>query len=898
MARRVHIVPHTHWDREWYAPFQTFRLRLVDLLDDLLPRMEADPSYARFLLDGQLAVVEDYLAVRPQEAERLRRLVANGRISVGPWYTLPDEFLVSGETLVRNLDRGLRVAARYGGAMTVGYLPDMFGHVAQMPQILRQFGFDQAVVWRGVPAAVDRSGFRWRAPDGSTVRAEYMPEGYGNGAYLPDDAKALVRQLAGFDEEWRTLLDDSPILWMNGSDHQAPQPWLGRVVAEANDIQDDYELLVTSLPEHLATVPHAGLPTWDGELRSGARANLLMGVTSNRVDVRRAAARAERALERLAEPLAALFLPAEQWPAALLDEAWLGVIRNAAHDSVCACSADDVCDAVQHRYAESTHIAEGLTRRALRDFGRRIDHGGPVIVNPSPRHRAGIVELTLPTDTPPAGTQLVTARHPDVIVAQGSPSLVVPAAEQVNWDPNVEAVAVEIDGGDGEGTVLVSAERERGALITSKVRAALAAIDHPGPVRLRGRQRPSVTVLAPVADVPGYGWAAWSPDERHATDEVRADHTSLANEHVRIDVNPSDGTWAVNGHAGLGRLIDGGDCGDTYNWCPPDTDTLVDTPDAVDVELIESGPLRARLAVRSMYSWPERCEGQRRRSGAVTHTVETHLELRAGERFVRVTIHTDNHSRDHRLRAHFPLPSPTDRSHAECAFAVVERHLQAEGGPTEMGLPTFPARRFVQAGGLTIVHDGVREHELIGIQGADPGAGHADERPASELALTVLRSSGMLSQGPMATRPLPAGPRIPLEGSQLQGPVTAHFALALGDIDPYAMADDVLVPLQVAYGRNQRDGRAGASIDRGAARAADVPPRGSALEVEGAEVSALYRAGAGLRVRLFNPTPELTTVSVRGRRGWVVDLRDRPLEPFEETVELRPWGIATLALVD
>src|SRR5690606_2669573 len=134
--RQVHIVPHTHWDREWYASFQTFRLRLVDLLDDLLPRMDGDPAYAHFLLDGQLAVVDDYLAVRPEAEDRLRRLIGSGRIAVGPWYTLPDEFLVGGETLVRNLQLGLRTADRFGGAMPVGYLPDMFGHVDQMPQIL------------------------------------------------------------------------------------------------------------------------------------------------------------------------------------------------------------------------------------------------------------------------------------------------------------------------------------------------------------------------------------------------------------------------------------------------------------------------------------------------------------------------------------------------------------------------------------------------------------------------------------------------------------------------------------------------------------------------------------------------------------------------------------------
>ena len=261
--RRVDIVPHTHWDREWYSPFQTFRLRLVDLLDGLLPQLEADPSYAHFLLDGQMAVVDDYLAVRPEAEERLRALATTGRVAMGPWYALPDEFLVSGETLVRNLQRGLRVAARFGGAMDVGYLPDMFGHVAQMPQLLRLFGFEHAVVWRGVPSAIDRSGFWWTAPDGSTVRAEYLPQGYGNGALVPDDAKALVRRIERVRRRSRATCSLGPILWMNGTDHLLPQPWLGRVVAEANALDAGYELHICSLAEHVHGAPDRGTPVVD-----------------------------------------------------------------------------------------------------------------------------------------------------------------------------------------------------------------------------------------------------------------------------------------------------------------------------------------------------------------------------------------------------------------------------------------------------------------------------------------------------------------------------------------------------------------------------------------------------------------------------------------------------------
>ncbi len=251
--RRVAIVPHTHWDREWYAPFQTFRFELVRLVDDLLDQMERDSAYRSFLLDGQLAVVDDYLEIRPQAEGRLRELAAAGRISLGPWYILMDEFLVSGETIVRNLQAGIRRATAFGGPMEVGYLPDMFGHVAQMPQILRQAGFSHAVVWRGVPSAVDRTAFVWQSPDGSAVRAEYLVAGYGNGAALPDDAKSLLRRLRSLVDEFGPFLGDGePMLVMNGTDHQHPQPWLGRVVAEVNQMQSELELEITSLAEYLA----------------------------------------------------------------------------------------------------------------------------------------------------------------------------------------------------------------------------------------------------------------------------------------------------------------------------------------------------------------------------------------------------------------------------------------------------------------------------------------------------------------------------------------------------------------------------------------------------------------------------------------------------------------------
>ena len=487
-----------------------------------------------------MAVVDDYLAVRPEAEERLRALATTGRVAMGPWYALPDEFLVSGETLVRNLQRGLRVAARFGGAMDVGYLPDMFGHVAQMPQLLRQFGFEHAVVWRGVPSAIDRSGFWWSAPDGSTVRAEYLPQGYGNGALVPDDAKALIRRIGEFTEEQGDLLT-GPILWMNGTDHLLPQPWLGRVVAEANALDAGYDLHICSLAEHVQGAPTEDLPTWTGELRSGARANLLMGVASNRVDVKQAAAVAERSLERLAEPLSALFLPPESWPGALLDAAWLEVIRNSAHDSICACSVDAVCDAVLHRFGEATEIADGLTDRALHALGATVKADGrvPVIVNPSARTRGGTVEIRLPGTDVPDGCQLVSERPAErILLDDTAVEVATVMVAELEYVRNILSFTID----DAAGDELLHVEREdAGSLVTPPVRRALAAVRdaHAGEnVRVRVTNNPAVTVLAHVADVAGYGWQAWTGAAAVA-EPVTTDDWHLANGSLTVEVEPA-----------------------------------------------------------------------------------------------------------------------------------------------------------------------------------------------------------------------------------------------------------------------------------------------------------------------------------------------------------------------
>jgi len=757
----VHLVPHTHWDREWYLPFQSFRLKLVGLVDRLLETMEEDDRY-RFTLDGQLATLDDYLEIRPENEDRLRRLVQSGRLAIGPWQVLMDEFLVSGETILRNLEYGQRRAAELGGSMAVGYLPDMFGHVAQMPQMLRRAGIEHALVWRGVPAAIASHAFAWEAPDGSSVRAEYLPHGYGNGAYLLDVPGKLGRGLEVVRESHRDFFGDEPILAMFGTDHMEPLPRLADLLEESAA-----EVLVSTLPTYLESTN--GLPPqsrWRGELRSSARANILMGTLSARLDLKAAMARAERALTRYAEPLQALYGTA--WPERLLDLAWRRVIENSAHDSICGCSVDDVSAQVLVRCAEAEQIAMGLAEDAARHAAANAPLGSDVVFNPSPFERSGLVELALPVpaewneialelgDGRRMATQSLHRNAPLLHTER------IRGSEASTWLSRRlhgrELFGRRLNGLTIEGrqiTFVVDDEDRPIWLHPEELKQELelATSGDEGEWEVRIAARPRTTVVAQVP-VPPLGWSAVRAVEGSASLEhpVRADEERLENDLVSITVDGA-GTFTLNGIEGIGRLVDGGDAGDSYNYAPPSNDCIVDDPVEVSVTVDRPGPVQGALRIVRAYRWS---------AAEVPVEVVTTVELRAGEPFCRVRIEFDNPLGDHRLRFHVPLPQRVQVSAAEGQFAVVERGLEAESGFGELALPTFPAYGFVDAGGVAALLNHPMEYELV---------------EGRELALTVLRSTGLISRSAHPYRERPAGAELAIPAGQCRGPWRLEFGL-------------------------------------------------------------------------------------------------------------------------
>src|SRR6266567_1504157 len=302
MAEQLNIiiVPHTHWDREWYQTFQQFRMRLVSTIDTLLDILDRDPKFSYFMLDGQTIVLDDYLEVCPEQEERLRQHIRAGRILVGPWYLQPDEFLVSGEALVRNLQIGLHRASQFGEPMHVGYVPDCFGHIAQLPQILRGFGIDNAIFWRGVGAEAHKSEFYWAAPDGTSVLVIFLAsaQGYSNARIMPLTPTEFATRVELLSANLLPKVTTNALLFMNGSDHLRPQDGLPAVIEAANlllaHIDPEHQKLLTrsseqngnahqyesihvqmgTLPQYVEVIrqhsqqPGTSLQTITGEMRS------------------------------------------------------------------------------------------------------------------------------------------------------------------------------------------------------------------------------------------------------------------------------------------------------------------------------------------------------------------------------------------------------------------------------------------------------------------------------------------------------------------------------------------------------------------------------------------------------------------------------------------------------
>ena len=900
------IVPHTHWDREWYEPHDVFRLRLVHMVDRLLDTLEEHPAY-RFTLDGQAAAIDDYLEIRPEQRDRVVAAIERGQLAVGPFLILLDEFLCDGETIVRNLELGLRSTRRLGREMRTGYLPDMFGHAAQMPQILRGFGLRDAMLWRGVPGRVRRHAFAWTAPDGSTVRTEYLLDGYGNALdlfALPGQLEALVAEYGQSIAEW---YGSDAILGMLGTDHSAPPADLVPTV-EAVAGRGQIELSIATVDGYLDHVAPewragdeaalAGWPAVAGELRSHARGNLLPGVFSVRTNLKQTMTDAERRLST-AERLDAAFGADDH--RAFFDTAWYRLVESTAHDSVTGCGVDATAAEVEGRLATAGHVARGVILRTMERLAASVTPDRHVVANPTGFRRRAHVEIRLHDPerlTLGSGVQLLGAL-PEVLGDEVMTTAELPKllnrihgrelfGQLINaWefgDDELRFDVAEAPVGDFDLAAFVE-ELERRM-------ATDAAGERRWRVRIVALPRRTAVVSVPVG---GIAVAELDPATAElGSAPVVVGERSLANglvtatveERGAVRIEAADGTVLTD----VLRLVDEGDRGDSYNYGPVDPATAVTDPVSVEVRVLEAGPVRGRLLVRRRYDVPARLDvvdRHRRDEARVPLDVDTVLELRDGEPMLRVAMDFVNPAADHRLRVLVPTGvADLPGSAAAGQYAVTERGRIGEGGWAEFPLPTYPVARFVHGGRTSLLVTKHSEYEIVG----DPVSG------GDAIALTLVRAVGMMSVNIHPLRDEPAGAEFPVPGAQYLGTrVRTEFAVlpaAHGWQEAGAARWAELLRVEPEVVRGTRGGPAvvgGVAGAGGAAEAADLPSV-PALEVGGDVVLESLRtvtdaAGAPvLEARFVNYRSEAQPLLAAASGTW--DRTDLTGEVLETGVDL------------
>ena len=767
MAKKIrcHVISHTHWDREWYQPMSRYRKRLVEMIDNLIDIFEKDPSFKYFTFDGQTVVLEDYLEVKPENADVIKRYVEEGRLVIGPWYLLPDEFLIGSEAHIRNGLLGDKLARRFGKKMTEGYLPDSFGHISQMPQILRGFGMDTAILWRGVSHEVKKSEFTWKAPDGTDVLAAHLPFGYFTGAGLPPDPEESFKRIDGVWQGLDSLTDSSTILFMNGFDHLEAQPELPEILEYWNSQIPEVEFVHSTIPQYLSELRSqlsGSLQVYNGEMRSGDRATLL-GSTSTRMYLKQLYNQIDTMMQYEVEPSAAFAAVAGMaYPKALIWHAWKHLLKNTPHDSICGCSVDSVHDEMMIRFDRCTQLGNDLTSDALSYLVDKLDT--------SSLGETNLVAFnTLNQDRTEVIDAIVDFDEEIALKVDLEAGCIRECADTTPSFPS----KVRIFDETGREFPAVLSKTEKA------IRQNVYRFAFPDQSRVN---RCHISFLA--SEVPAMGWKTFRAVPEYDKPGLPrpasiCEERVMENRFYLVQIH-NNGTLTVRDKTtglvldGCHTFEDGADVGDEYTFCPAKFDEILTTRSSrAEITWEEKNDLKQVMRIDIPFELPVAIEEGRshRTDEKVICNISTRVTLPAYSRRIDFCTTVDNKAKDHRLRVLVPSPLNVDKSSAEGCFDVVDRPVETPVPEkwSEKAANVHPQKTFVSISdgefGVTLINKGLPEYQII------------DTRDGSAIALTLLRCVEWLSRGDLSMRDGHGGWPHYTPGAQCQGSHTFEYSI-------------------------------------------------------------------------------------------------------------------------
>ena len=805
-TKKVFIVPHTHWDREWYLPFQKFRYTLVQLIDELLKILNEQDFV--FMLDGQTVVLEDYNEIRPERMQELLERIREGKISVGPWYLLPDEWLVGGESLIRNLEYSQDYATELKiPLMDIAYLPDQFGHTSGMPQLLGDLtNLRTTVLWRGIPRQLTSVPFIWKSHENSktAVNGVYLPFGYGNATMLPTDFNEFVDAIK---EKTTELESFSPVplyLLMNGSDHLFPQPFTKEYAKRMSS--NDLDVSISNLKDFVEKLN--GVITESqytpqvliGEFRSSARANLLQDTYSARMWIKQCNQRIEDMLTRQVEPLWTYLSSVSEldYPEGFLITAWKWLLKNQPHDSICGCSIDQTHEEMKTRYSWAESICEGALKDAektMHKIAQPSDESAVAVFSAGGSSQTPVyIEFSAPGHTSVKGlrtddgkiydVQKLTSRKDiflDTTIGMTAAKMgmrLLPGRKLMDFYIN----GVEYFDGEEPGLLelrfiadrhpvgefdMQSLKQEANEIIGSKKYKKIHLV----------ASRPTQSVYASVIPLKPWAFSRLTPVEDSPNldieDHLGIDKNSISNKFYSISFNKDGSLDLTNKSSGviyhrLHVFEDYGDRGDEYTFgrVGPEKVQVKDIKRTV----LSSGPIVAEIQQTLTLEVYESIDPSReKRIGKVEIPVHSVFRFYRDTPRIEVTTKLTNAAMDHRLRICFDLPFKSDTTMTSTHFGYISRSAAAEEIPdarelekTRSEYPEKPSgiqpqKGFIRiddekgADAITVLNRGLPEVELVDGQ---------------RLAVTLLRCVGWLSRSDYPERPIHAGPAEETPGAQ------------------------------------------------------------------------------------------------------------------------------------
>ncbi|WP_249029250.1 mannosylglycerate hydrolase [Tannockella kyphosi] len=739
MSNKVHVVPHMHWDREWYFSAEESKLLLVNNMEEIMTRLENDPNYPTYTLDGQTAVLEDYLNIMPENKERLKKLTQAGRLIIGPWYSQTDEMVVGGESIVRNLLYGHKDCEEFGPVMKLGYLPDSFGQSAQMPMILNGFDIHRSMFWRGTSERMGTTNteFYWTSDDGSKVLTQLLPLGYAIGKYLPEEKEALAKRCEKYMPVLERGATGENILLPNGHDQMPIQQNIEEVMVQLKNIYPTKDFFLSSFDNLFEELEKkTDYDTLHGEFLDGKYMRVHRSIFSSRADIKILNTIIENKITNILEPLASLaYSLGFEYYHGFIESIWKDIMKNHAHDSIGCCCSDKV-----HREIKERFIL------ALEKVDRFIEFYQRKIVD-SMDNAIALDKLTVFNMLPTTRKEVVIGK---VITRMKGFKLV---------DSNNQEVAYTI-----ETKQIIDA-----GLIDRQI------VHY-------GNYDPFVEYTLQIdTTIPSMGYTTFFLVEDTCSMEVttkQANH--LENEYYVIEV-ANNGTLTIldkttnKEYSDVLLMEDGSDDGDGYDYSPLIEDVIFTSNDVIANTTINATDLTSKAIINYTMEVPKNL--QRRSEGFIDATMDFSIEvgLKKNSDFISIQITVDNKAEDHRLRTYIPQNIAGKVSLSDNQFGIIERPVYDDALDywekekwSERPDTIYPMLSYVTLKDASLVAftNSIREYEVIGDN-------------YETIALTLFRSVGVLGKENLVRRPgRPSGIKMETPDSQMLGTITMDLGIS------------------------------------------------------------------------------------------------------------------------